>query len=77
MDFFITPTKNWSKSERTELRKKAGKYSTEIFFQQLQQEFNQRGYNELKFKIIETNESDKDFLLTNLYQHNALFFPLC
>jgi hypothetical protein len=72
MDFFITPTKNWSKSERTQLRKKAGKYSTEIFFQQLQQEFNQRGYSELKFKIIETNESDKDPRILEIFYPNII-----
>ena len=72
MDFFITPTKNWSKSERTRLRKKAGKYSTEIFFQQLQQEFNQRGYSELKFKIIETNESDKDPRILEIFYPNII-----
>ena len=72
MDFFITPTKNWSKSERTQLRKKAGKYSTEIFFQQLQQEFNQRGYSELKFNIIETNESDKDPRILEIFYPNII-----
>lgn len=72
MDFFITPAKNWSKSERTELRKKAGKYSTEIFFEELQNEFIKRGFNELQFKTIETNESDKDPRVLEIYYPNII-----
>jgi hypothetical protein len=52
--------------------KKAGKYSTEIFFQQLQQELNQRGYNEYKIKIIETNESDKDPRILEIFYPNII-----
>jgi predicted nucleotidyltransferase component of viral defense system len=72
MDFFMTPSKNWSKSERTELRKKAGLYSTEVFFQELQNEFIKRGYDELQFKIIETNESDKDPRILEVYYPNII-----
>ena len=60
MDFFMTPTKNWSKGERTKLRKKAGKYSTGIFFVELEAEFLKRGFENLHFTIVETSESDKD-----------------
>lgn len=60
MDFFMTPTKNWSKGERTKLRKTAGKYSTGIFFVELEAEFLKRGFENLHFTIVETSESDKD-----------------
>jgi predicted nucleotidyltransferase component of viral defense system len=60
MDFFMTPTKNWSKGERTKLRKTAGEYSTSIFFVELEAEFLKRGFENLHFTIVETSESDRD-----------------
>jgi predicted nucleotidyltransferase component of viral defense system len=60
MDFFMTPTKNWSKGERTKLRKTAGEYSTSIFFVELEAEFLKRGLENLHFTIVETSESDRD-----------------
>jgi len=60
MDFFMTPTKNWSKGERTKLRKTAGEYSTGIFFVELEAEFLKRGFENLHFTIVETSESDRD-----------------
>ena len=32
MEFFMSPKDQWTKKERTLLRKKAGEYSTQIFF---------------------------------------------
>jgi predicted nucleotidyltransferase component of viral defense system len=60
MDFFMTPTKNWSKGERTKLRKTAGEYSTSIFFVELEAEFLKRGFENLHFTIVETSETDRD-----------------
>jgi predicted nucleotidyltransferase component of viral defense system len=60
MDFFMTPTKNWSKGERTKLRKTAGEYSTGIFFVELEAEFLKRGFENLHFTIVETSETDRD-----------------
>lgn len=72
MDFFLTPTKNWSKGERTKLRQKAGRYSTEIFFRQIEQEFLKRRFEGLQFKIIETSESDRDPRVLEIYYPNII-----
>jgi hypothetical protein len=56
----MSPTNNWSKKERTQLRKVAGKYSTDHFFLDIEKSFIEQGYEDLKFQIIETTESDKD-----------------
>ena len=72
MDYFLTPTKNWSKGERTKLRKKAGAYSTETFFVELQNEFLKRGFENLQFKIIETTESDKDPRVLEIHYPNII-----
>jgi hypothetical protein len=59
-EFFMSPTNNWSKKERTQLRKIAGKYSTDHFFLDIEKSFINQGYEGLKFQVIETTESDKD-----------------
>lgn len=59
-EFFMSPTNNWSKKERTHLRKIAGKYSTDHFFLDIEKSFINQGYEGLKFQVIETTESDKD-----------------
>lgn len=59
-EFFMRTTKNWSKKERTQLRKIAGKYSTDNFFLDIERLFNNQGYEGLQFQIVETTESDKD-----------------
>ena len=59
-EFFMSPANNWSKKERTQLRKIAGKYSTDHFFLDIEKSFIDQGYEGLKFQVIETTESDKD-----------------
>jgi predicted nucleotidyltransferase component of viral defense system len=72
MDFFLTPTKNWSKGERTKLRKIAGEYSTGIFFVELQEEFLKRGFDTIQFKIVESTESDKDPRILEIHYSNII-----
>lgn len=72
MDFFLTPTKNWSKGERTKLRKIAGEYSTGIFFVELQEEFLKRGFDTIQFKIVESTESDKDPRILEIHYLNII-----
>jgi Nucleotidyl transferase AbiEii toxin, Type IV TA system len=72
MDYFVLPKNNWSKSERTKLRKEAGKYSTEVLFERIAVEFTKSGFSDVTFKTIETNESDQDPRVLEIYYPNLV-----
>lgn len=74
-DFFFMPQKEWSKKKITDVRKKAGVYSTGIFFEALKAEFLKRGFNELEFKVIEAEDSDQDPRIIEIYYPNILAQP--
>jgi predicted nucleotidyltransferase component of viral defense system len=72
MEFFMSPKDQWTKKERTLLRKKAGEYSTQIFFTELQEAFEAKKFEDLEFKIIETTESDRDPRILEIYYPNLI-----
>ncbi|MFN5093438.1 MAG: nucleotidyl transferase AbiEii/AbiGii toxin family protein [Bacteroidota bacterium] len=72
MEYFISHKNNWSKGERTKLRQEAGKYSTEVLFKQIAEEFTKLGFSKLEFKTIETSERDKDPRVLEIYYPNLV-----
>lgn len=71
-DFFFKSEKGWSKKEITELRKEAGIYSTGAFFDELQDEFRKRGFEDLNFKPIEAEDSDQDPRIIEIHYPNVI-----
>jgi predicted nucleotidyltransferase component of viral defense system len=71
-EFFFKSEKGWSKKEITELRKEAGIYSTGAFFDELQDEFRKRGFEDLNFKPIEAEDSDQDPRIIEIHYPNVI-----
>lgn len=71
-EFFFKSEKGWSKREITELRKEAGIYSTGAFFNQLQEEFQKKGFENLNFKPVESIDSDQDPRIIEIYYPNEI-----
>jgi hypothetical protein len=71
-DFLMSPTNNWSKKEKTTLRKLAGVYATENFFPEIEKAFKAQGYQNLVFDIVKTNESDKDPSVLKIFYPNLV-----
>lgn len=71
-EFFEGYEGNISKSQIKKLRKEAGKYTTETFFEELKEEFLNEGFNALDFKIIEAEDSDQDPRVLEIYYHNVV-----
>lgn len=71
--FFFSPKNNWSKNERDKLRRQAGVYFTEEFFENLKKEFHKRGYTGLDFKTVEAKNSDQDPRILEIYYPNITF----
>lgn len=63
------------KNQRDRLRKKAGKYTTGIFFSDLQDAFRARGLKELRFKVMDNGESDQDPRIIEIYYPNIIPQP--
>jgi hypothetical protein len=81
-DFLMSPTNNWSKKEKTTLRKLAGVYATKNFFPEIEKAFKAQGYQNLMFEIVKTNESDKDpsvlkIFYPNLVNPNGKYMDSC
>ena len=71
-EFFFKDEKDWSKKKITELRKEAGIYSTGAFFEELQEEFRKKGFENLSFKLVETKDSDQDPRIIEIYYPNVI-----
>lgn len=71
-EFFFKSEKGWSKKEITELRKEAGIYSTGAFFEELQEEFRKKGFENLNFKPVEAKDSDQDPRIIEIYYPNVI-----
>jgi predicted nucleotidyltransferase component of viral defense system len=71
-DFLMSPTNNWSKKEKTALRKLAAIYATQKFFPEIENAFREQGYINLVFEIVKTNESDKDPSVLKIYYPNII-----
>jgi predicted nucleotidyltransferase component of viral defense system len=61
-----------SRTQINKLRKEAGIYTTGTFFEELQEEFRVKGFNELSFKIIDSGESDQDPRIIEIYYPNSI-----
>ena len=61
-----------SKTQIKKLRKEAGVYTTSTFFKELKNEFNEKGYKELQFKVIEATDSDQDPRVLEIYYPNVI-----
>lgn len=72
-DFLMSPTNNWSKKEKTMLRKLAGVYATQNFFPEIEKAFKAQGYQNLVFDIVKTNESDKDPNVLKIFYPNLVY----
>lgn len=64
-----------SKKQITALRKAANSYVSETFYPELQAEFTKRGFENIKWEIIKTTESDQDPVIINLYYPNSIEIP--
>ena len=71
-EFFEGYSGDISKTKISKLRKEAGVYTTGTFFTELQEEFKNKGYNELDFKVINTGESDQDPRVIEIYYPNVI-----
>ncbi|MBN2777330.1 MAG: nucleotidyl transferase AbiEii/AbiGii toxin family protein [Bacteroidales bacterium] len=74
-EFFISSKKQITKKEITSLRKRAGAYSTGIFFDELQQNFKEQGFANLGFKVVEAKDSDQDPRIIEIYYPNIISAP--
>lgn len=71
-EFFEGYEGDISKSQIKKLRKEAGKYTTETFFEELKEAFLNEGYNDLEFKVIEAEDSDQDPRVLEIYYTNVI-----
>jgi len=61
-----------SKTQIGKLRKVAGAYTTGAFFEELQEEFQKKGFADLDFKVIEAKDSDQDPRVLEIYYPNII-----
>ena len=61
-----------SKSKISKLRKEAGNYTTGTFFEELQEEFKAKGFNDLDFIVIDAEDSDQDPRVIEIYYPNSI-----
>ena len=74
-EFFEGYKGDISKSQIKKLRKEAGVYTTGTFFKELKNQFDKRGFTNLKFKIIEAADSDQDPRVLEIYYPNLTDAP--
>jgi len=60
------------KNQRTKLRKAANKFTSEEFFFELQDKFEQYGFKGLAFKLVEAKDSDEDPRIIEIYYPNIV-----
>lgn len=64
-----------SKTKITKLRKEAGAYTTGTFFDELQEEFQKKGFTDLQFMVVEATDSDQDPRIIEIYYPNLIAQP--
>ena len=74
-EFFEGYKGDISRTQINMLRKEAGIYTTGTFFEELQEEFRVKGFNELAFKVIDSGESDQDPRIIEIYYQNIVSQP--
>lgn len=71
-EFFEGYKGDISKTQIGKLRKVAGIYTTGVFFEELKSVFNEKGFKNLEFKVIDTGESDQDPRILEIYYPNVV-----
>lgn len=64
-----------SKSQRTILRKKAGIYITEQFYEGLKNKFEEKGFKDVTFEIVPAADSDQDPRIILIHYTNIISTP--
>jgi len=64
-----------SKKQRTDLRKKSNKYITDIFYNELIENFKKKGLNNVEFNIENAISSDQDPRIIEIYYPNVIESP--
>lgn len=64
-----------SKTQIGKLKKVAGIYTTGTFFEELQEEFKAKGFNDLDFIVIDAEDSDQDPRVIEIYYSNIITQP--
>lgn len=64
-----------NKRQRTDLRKAASNYTSEDFFNELQLQFAKKGFDRLKFHLVEAVDSDQDPRVIEVYYPNLILSP--
>jgi len=74
-EFFEGYKGDISKTQIGKLRRVAGVYTTGTFFEELQEAFTAKGFNELGFKVVDSGESDQDPRIIEIYYPNVINQP--
>ena len=61
-----------SKNKRDQLRKKSSEYTEKVFFPSFKPKFEERGIDGLKYVLVETDESDRDPRIIEIYYPNVI-----
>jgi hypothetical protein len=64
-----------SKKQRTELRKKAGIYTTGVFCKELEAKFIAKGFHEVSFEVMPVEDSDQDPRIILIHYPNLFETP--
>ena len=64
-----------SKKKITDLRKEASKYTSGAFLNELKIKFEERGLIDVRFRLVETTESDQDPRIIEIYYPNVIPTP--
>lgn len=74
-EFFESYKGDLTRTQIGRLRKEAGIYTTETFFSDLQEAFSASGFQELDFKVIDSEESDQDPRIIEIHYPNIIPKP--
>ena len=64
-----------SKNQRTNLRKSASTYISEIFYPELEAKFKEKGFVDVEMKIVESASRDQDPRVIEIYYPNVIESP--
>jgi len=64
-----------SKNQRTKLRKAAGTYTTEPFYQELKARFLKKGFHDVRFEVVDAEDSDQDPRVILIHYPNIIETP--
>ena len=72
-EFFEGYQNEISKTQINKLRKEAGIYTSETFFQELKEEFHKKGFTDLEFLAIDAKGSDQDPRIIEIFYPNIIY----